>query len=245
MRELVRQAPYARHLILDFRRVTGTDAVCVQMLATFGAKLANSTPAVRLLYCNVGPLGRLLTTHEVASELILPDADAALESCEDALLAELQGTVSRAPQAVGLAQCELLRECAAEDIAWLETRLPARRFAAGESIVLTGGQATEFFLITSGTAEVRLRLADGRRSTRVDVFSAGMSFGEVAFLDGSPRSADVIALDLVECRSIDRECFDSLAQERPQLKIALLAALSRQLCASLRKTNRELVAMRS
>lgn len=245
IRELVRQAPYARHLLLDFRRVTGTDPVCVQMIAAFGAKLAGSSPAIRLLYCSVGSLARRLAAAGVPADLIFPDADAALESCEDELLAELQGSVSRAPHAVGLAQCELLRDCTAEDIAWLEARLPAQRFAAGQTIVATGGEATEFFLLTGGTAEVRLRLADGRRSTRVDVFAAGMSFGEVAFLDRSPRSADVIALETVECRVIDRELFASLEAEQPRLKIALLAALSRQLCASLRKTNRELVAMRS
>lgn len=245
MRELVRQAPYARHLILDFRRVTGTDPVCVQMLTGFGTKLAASNPAVRLLFCGVGPTARHLAAAGTGTALIFPDVDAALESCEDALLDELEGSLSRAPFSVGLAECELLRDCTAEDVAWLDARLPARRFAAGESIVVTGGAATEFFLITCGTAEVRLRLADGRRSTRIDVFAAGMSFGEVAFLDGSPRSADVIAIDTVECRVIDHERFNALETERPQLKIALLAALSRQLCGSLRKTNRELVAMRS
>ena len=105
--------------------------------------------------------------------------------------------------------------------------------------------ASEIFFIVSGSVEVRLCLSDGQNGTRVDVFAAGMSFGEMAFLDHSPRSADVIALGPVTCRVIDRELFAALEQEQPQLKITLLTALARLVTANLRQTNRELVAMRS
>ena len=96
----------------------------------------------------------------------------------------------------------------------------------------------------SGAVEVRLCLADGHNGTRVDVFAAGMSFGEMAFLDNSPRSADIIALESVTCRVIESALFTALEQERPQLKITRLTALARLVTANLRQTNRELVAMR-
>lgn len=245
MRELVRQAQYCRHVILDFRRVTGMDPVGADLLAGFGTKLAAATPAVHLAYCQVGLLKRELVAAHVPESSLFADTDAALELAEDALLTEFYGSVSRAPQTLPLAQCHLLRECGAEDVAWLEERLPVRHYAGGESIVTTGEEAAEFFFVTCGSVEVRLRFADGRPATRVDVFAPGMCFGEIAFLDGSTRSADVIALERVECRVIDRTLFAALEQERPPLKIALLTALARQVCGSLRKTNRELVAMRS
>jgi len=245
LRELVRQAPYARHVILDCRRVTGADRISLQLLNTFATQLAAANPPVRLVYCNAALFQRELIAVGAAENSIFADTDAALESSEDLLLAELCGPAWRPPETVGLAQCQLLRDCTPDDVEWLEQRLPARRFEAGQSIVLAGEKASEIFFIGSGAVEVRLRLSDGQVGSRVDVFAAGMSFGEMAFLDNSPRSADVIALEACECRIIDHALFAALEKDRPQLKITLLTALARLVSANLRHTNRELAAMRT
>ncbi len=245
VRELVDQAPYARHEILDCRRVTGADPISLQLLATLGKQLAAGDPPVRLAFCNAALLKSGLLGAGIESTCIFPDADGALESSEDQLLSELCGPAWEPPQAVSLGQCQLLRDCSADDVKWLEEHLPARRFEAGQGIVRTGEMASEIFFILSGAAEVRLRLADNLSGTRVDVFAAGMSFGEMAFLDNSPRSADVIALDTVECRVLDHAQFMDLEQSRPNLKITLLAAMARLISANLRQANRELAAMRS
>lgn len=245
VRELVKHAPYCRHIILDCRRVTGADPISLQMLNTFAAQLATADPAVRLVYCNAGLILRELTAANVPGRTIFADTDAALESAEDQLLTDLCGSAWRPPLSVELAQCQLLRDCTPDDIAWLEKRLTSRHFAAGQSIVLTGERASEIFFIVSGSVEVRLRLVEGQIGSRVDVFAAGMSFGEMAFLDNSPRSADVIALEPVECRIMDHALFGALERDHPQLKILLLIALARLVSANLRQTNRELAAMRS
>jgi glutaminase len=245
LRELVKQAPYTRHVILDCRRVTGADLVSLQLLHAFAAQLARTDPPVRLVYCHADSLKPNLGAAGVDAAEIFADTDAALESSEDLLLAELCGPAWRPPATAALAQCQLLRDCPAEDIEWLEQRLPTRRFTAGQAIVRAGEKASEIFFINAGAVEVRLRLSDDQLGTRVDVFAAGMCFGEMAFLDNSPRSADVIAIEDCECRVIDHALFAALEQERPQLKIALLLALARQVSANLRHTNRELSAMRS
>jgi len=245
LRELVKQAAYCRHVILDCRRVTGADSVSLGLLVTSATDLAAADPPVRLAYCNAALFQSELIAAGAAEAAIFPDIDAALESSEDLLLAELCGLAWQLPEPVSLPHCQLFRDCTPEDIEWLEQRMPARRFDPGASIVLAGERASEIFFIASGSVEVRLRMADGQRGSRVDVFGAGMSFGEMAFLDNSPRSADVIALEPVECRVLDHALFTALEQERPQLKFVLLTALARQVCANLRQTNRELAAMRS
>jgi glutaminase len=245
LRELVRQAPYTRHVILDCRRVTGSDLVSLQLLNSFAGQLAVADPPVRLIYCNAGVLKENFAAAGIQGDSLFTEIDAALESSEDLLLAELCGPAWRPPQVVGLGQCQLLRDCSPEDIEWLDKHLPTRRFNVGQSIVQAGEKASEIFFINSGSVEVRLRLSDGQIGSRVDVFAAGMSFGEMAFLDNSPRSADVIALEECECRVIDHALFSALEQDRPHLKIALLLALARQVSANLRHTNRELAAMRS
>jgi glutaminase len=243
--ELVKRAPYCHQVILDCSRVTGADAVGLRLLAACGTQLRAASPPVSLTYCKAGAIQRELLAAGVPEGSLFTEPDTALEAAEDQLLAELCGSTWQPPESVGLAQCHLLRDCAAGDLEWLAPRLPARRFESGQTIVRSGEMASEIFLILSGSVEVRLRHPDGQSGTRVDIFTAGMSFGEMAFLDNSPRSADVIALEPVECRVLDHALFAALEQERPQLKIALLMALARQVCANLRHANRELAAMRA
>jgi glutaminase len=66
-----------------------------------------------------------------------------------------------------------------------------------------------------------------------------MSFGEMGFLDGSPRSAHVIATAPVRYRIISRQLFDMLDVEHPNLKITLLKNLSLLLAANLRRASGE------
>jgi CRP-like cAMP-binding protein len=75
---------------------------------------------------------------------------------------------------------------------------------------------------------------------RLDAFTSGMTFGEVAFMDRSPRSANVTALDAVECRVLTRDAFARLGSEAPAAKIRLLENLARGLTGLLRQANREL-----
>src|ERR1051325_2356172 len=239
VREVAKRAPYCRHVILDFRSVAGVDPVSVRLLGELSTALAGGSTPVRLLFCHSGRYAPSMTDAGVPGTALFKDLDSALESSEDELLAELCGEAWRPPASVTLAECHLLRDCTAEDLAWLEQHLPARRFAAGQQIVAAGEKASEIFFVMSGSAEVRLRMPDGQPGGRVGVFAAGMSFGEMAFLDNSPRSADVIALDAVECRVIDHAIFAALEEERPKLKITLLTALARLVSANLRHTDRK------
>jgi glutaminase len=71
-----------------------------------------------------------------------------------------------------------------------------------------------------------------------------MSFGELAFLDGSPRAANIVALGPVTCRVIDRQLFDALGELHPRLKAKILTELALQLSARLRQATIEISALR-
>ena len=79
---------------------------------------------------------------------------------------------------------------------------------------------------------------------RLDAFTSGMTFGELAFLDRSPRSADVTALGAVECRELTRDAFAKLDREAPAIKIRLLENLALGLTGMLRQANRELAVLK-
>ena len=242
VRELVKQAPYCQHVILNFSYVFSIDDVCLRMLKDVIQQLAAG--GVRLVCCHTGRLGKSLAAAGLDQDALFSSEDAALESCENQVLAEVMQDHWLEPPPVALAGCALLANCDEAEIQLLEERMDHKTFAAGETIIQTGNSADELFILASGSVEVRLRL-DGDRHQRLDVFSAGMSFGELAFLDGSPRSADIVAIAPVHCRVIDRSFFDELSARFPELKAKILNEIALQLCDRLRQANIEISALRS
>jgi len=242
VRTLVKQAPYCRHVILNFRHVVTADAVSLRLLFEVSEQL--NAIGVRLLCCHVGRLSKALTAAGLREDTIFDSEDAALESCEDLVLADVMPGAWQLPQPVPLKQCALFSGCDEGDLQLLHEKMPERSFGGGETVIHSGSTADELFILVAGSVEVCL-MQDGKRRQRFDVLSAGMSFGELAFLDGSPRSADVVTVEKVECRVLSRELFDALDDQRPGLKIKILAALSKQLCDRLRQANGEISALRA
>ena len=101
-----------------------------------------------------------------------------------------------------------------------------RRFASGSAMVRAGDAGTSFFVLLDGRARVVPR---GGRAKRL---GAGDSFGEMALLDGAPRSADVVADGEVLTLTIGRSSFGKLLRKEPALTQALLRTLAARLRAA-------------
>ena len=242
IRELCRQAPYCQHVILNFSFVFSIDHVCLRMLHNVATQLAAS--GVKLVCCQAGRLGKLMVEAGMDESSLFPNEDSALEACENAVLAKVMPDHPMDPPPVSLAGCALFTRCDESELKLLNEGMQYQSFAEGETIIQTGSMADELFVLVSGSVEVRLRL-DGKRLQRLDVFSAGMSFGELAFLDSSPRSADIVAIHAVECRIIKRPFFQSLEVINPVLKAKILNEIAIQVCDRLRQANIEISALRS
>src|SRR5262249_23191630 len=65
--------------------------------------------------------------------------------------------------------------------------LKERRFAKGETVIMEGTGGAAFFIIASGEATV------SSKSASLATLGPGQYFGEVALIDGGPRSATVTA----------------------------------------------------
>src|SRR5690349_13362161 len=100
-----------------------------------------------------------------------------------------------------------------------------RRFAPGSVMVRAGDPGRSFYVLLDGSAKVNRA---GRRSLRLD---AGAFFGEMALIDDSPRSADVVAEGEVLALTIDRSGFAKLLRSEPALSQALLRTLAARLRA--------------
>ena len=129
-----------------------------------------------------------------------------------------------------------------DELMLLSELMLRRNYHPGQTIITAGQASDELFVITDGAAMVSLPTHDG--IARLDAFTSGMTFGELAFIDRSPRSANVTALGAVECRVLTRETFAQLDREAPAIKIRLLENLALGLTGMLRQANRELAVLK-
>lgn len=125
-----------------------------------------------------------------------------------------------------------------EDLEQLSLRFRAREFSAGEHIVREGSDSDEFFLIRRGNAKV----TRGQTGDEVILtsLSASDSFGEAALFQDAKRSANIVALDLVETMCISRADFESFLEAHPMPAKRVLHQMLRELFFRLEKTNAQL-----
>lgn len=240
VRLALKQAPYCQYLILNLRAVVNMDEVTLKLIGELHSSLA--TLGVKMMACNADKFTRAFRRHGLEQLTEFADDDAALEHCENLLLQEIAGPGWAEVTSVELADCFLLSDLSADELTWLDERMSKGEAAKGNYLIRAGDAGDSLFLILSGSVEVRLSSESGQNGKRIDVFEAGMSFGEMGFLDGSPRSADVVALDHVDFRVISKQLFDLLDKDHPGLKIKLLEHLARLLSSNLRKSNTEVSA---
>ena len=104
----------------------------------------------------------------------------------------------------------------------------ARRFRRGEVIFHLGDPGDALFIIVSGEVKISLPSESGDEAILVRL-QQGDVFGELALLDGAPRSASATALGAVEAVVLPRDRFRDLIAEEPAVRDALLASLAGEL----------------
>jgi CRP/FNR family transcriptional regulator, cyclic AMP receptor protein len=99
------------------------------------------------------------------------------------------------------------------------------RFPAGRTIVGFGSRGSSFYAIVEGTA----RVTEGYSTRGRKKLGPGAFFGEMALLDGLPRSASVVADTPVVTIKIARTEFRNLLRREPDVALRLLEELSGRL----------------
>jgi CRP-like cAMP-binding protein len=95
------------------------------------------------------------------------------------------------------------------------------RFDAKAPIVAAGDPGEALYIILSGRATVHR----GRGRARV-ALGPGAYFGEMALIDGAPRSATVVAETETLCLLLDRRPFMKILRDEPTVALTLLRALA-------------------
>jgi CRP/FNR family transcriptional regulator, cyclic AMP receptor protein len=102
-----------------------------------------------------------------------------------------------------------------------------RRYRGGEPVFREGDPGTALYIIESGEVKILLGGSEGKEVV-LSLLAPGEFFGELALLDGEPRSADAVTTTPTELLVLPRDEFLRFLREMPSVAINMLAALSRR-----------------
>ncbi len=105
-----------------------------------------------------------------------------------------------------------------------------KKFAADEKIFLAGEGGSEMYIVRSGKVAIR---AGGMI---VESVGPGGLFGEMALIDGSPRSATAEAAEDSEIAVLEQPGFLGLIQQYPKFALTVMQLMARRI----RRTNESL-----
>jgi CRP/FNR family cyclic AMP-dependent transcriptional regulator len=104
----------------------------------------------------------------------------------------------------------------------------------GTSICAKGDPGSSLFVVCQGSVKISVPSADGHDAV-LNLIGKGDVFGEIALLDGRPRTADVVAITDCELCVIERRDFLPLVKEEPEIALKMIEIL----CAKLRRTTEQ------
>ena len=119
-----------------------------------------------------------------------------------------------------LATVPLFRACNKKELALVARSIDELEVEAGRVLTEKGAAAHEAFIIVAGEAIVDI---DGTEVARI---SNGDHFGELALLDGGPRTATVTAATDLTMLVIDQRSFFGLLDDVPGLSRKIMSSLA-------------------
>lgn len=108
-----------------------------------------------------------------------------------------------------------------------------KSFSPGEYIIRQGEKGEDMYMVVLGKVKVTIDTPEGEKE--VATLSEGGIFGEMALVEGTARSANVIAVEDTELLRIDEKSLDRIRRRFPSIAAKLFLNLSKVLSGRLRK----------
>ena len=230
-----------KFIILDFKRIYRIDTTGYRILEQAYTRLRQKGVTLGFSYLYEGreimtEFRNLGLDRVVDASHIFQDTDTALEYFEDHLIRTLNAdtknkkeyTVDMFLQSYGFSM---------KEVALIEPYLELKQYIAGESVFVQGDEGDSLFLIVDGLADVTLKLPGILRKKRIVTLTYGTIFGEMALLDGKPRSANVDVIETLTCYQLTVSSFDRLKNDIPDMAIKIITVISKILTQRLRDAN--------
>jgi CRP/FNR family cyclic AMP-dependent transcriptional regulator len=128
----------------------------------------------------------------------------------------------------------LLSALGADLVDRMSARAVVRKIKRGAAIFRKGDPGNSLFAVRSGSVKISAPSSEGKDAV-LNVLGPGGVFGEIALLDGGPRTADAVALSDCELLVLERRDFLPLVKERPDALLKLIELV----CGRLRHTSEQ------
>ena len=116
----------------------------------------------------------------------------------------------------------------------LGSYMKTRKATRGSAIFAKGDPGTGLMGVLSGMVKVSVASTEGKDIV-LNIFHEGEIFGEIALLDGRPRTADATAMSDCELIVIERRDFIPFLSNHPDVTIKFIEIL----CSRLRRTSEQ------
>lgn len=163
------------------------------------------------------------------------DLDHTLELAENHLLA-LHASQREGEATTMIESTSLLHGLNESQRQRVNAAMPQRIVPRGEPLVQAGESSSELLLVLQGSASVVLPQPGGQ-PIRIAGVRRGATVGEMGFLDGTPRSATVLAEEETLVAVLTREAFDRMGREAPDVARQLVANIAIDVATRLRRAN--------
>jgi hypothetical protein len=114
-----------------------------------------------------------------------------------------------------LSRVDVFRALDAERIDRLSRRMKMLIFGPGETILRQGDPGDSLYVVRSGT--VAVQIGANHSPKELARLGPGQFFGEMSLMTGATRTATVVAKSDVDCYVVDKEAFQEIVQEKPDL----------------------------
>lgn len=237
LQEIDKQARTARCIILDLHRVRDADTTSAHKLLQAARGLA--ARQITLCLCNASQRVERLYRNSGIDDIVLwyADADQALESREDLLLA--RHGVAGDNRVIRLEQTDLAVDLDAKQVEILKAYLEFSELQEQGYVFRSGDGGSCLFVAREGVVNIMLPMENGP-AKRVAAFAPGAIFGEMAMLENKPRSADAVVSRPTGIWQLSLGQLQRLSSEHPAIAQQVMLNVTRCLSARLRHTTREL-----
>ena len=237
----------ATYCIIDMKRVTEIDSTGANILTQLKRTFEKSKKHLVFTFLkNSQTLWGFLEIMDITQQLenlrFFSDTDAALEWSEDDLLANLPQRIG-ARNEVCLEEMDIVNGFTPKELEVLKKKLYCETYKEGDTIFREGDTGRDMYFLTKGSVSVKIRLRERNQLKRIFTFTSGVIFGEVALLDGKPRSADIWSEEDTEVYRLSLEHFNYFRKENPEIAIKLIQNMARTLTRHLRRSSDEVRAL--
>lgn len=139
-----------------------------------------------------------------------------------------------------IAGTQMFRDFEWCDIEALSDYMQAYEASKGLTLFKEGENGSYMCLIITGKVDIHKKDLNDKKKIVASI-GAGKTLGEMAIIDGEPRSATAVAIEPATLALLTKINFQRIVSEKPGLATRILLQVSRLLSQRLRRTSGQLV----